>query len=40
MEWAVEMGREAGVVWYREERQIEPHPIQQAPEPGESRYPG
>ena len=40
MEWAVEMGNKSEVAWYREARQVEPHPIQQAPEAGESRYPG
>ena len=33
-------GHEAQVVWYREARQVEPHPSKQGPEPGESRYPG
>ena len=36
---AVEMGQEPEVVWYREEQRLEPHPVQKAPEPGESRYP-
>ncbi len=36
---AAEMGQLAGVVWYPEERRHETHPVQKAPEPGESRYP-
>ena len=35
---AVEMGQHPEVVWYREEQRLETHPIQKAPEPGESRY--
>ena len=35
----VEMGQEPEVVWYREEQRLEPHPIQKAPEPGESGHP-
>lgn len=35
---AVEMGRRPEVFWYREEQRVEPHPLQKAPEPGESRY--
>jgi len=38
-EKAVGMGRMAEVVWYPEERRIETHPVQKAPEPGESRHP-
>lgn len=37
--WAIDMGRRPEVAWYREEQQIEPHPLQKAPEPDESRYP-
>jgi hypothetical protein len=36
---AVVMGYQPGVVWYREEQRVEPHPLQRAPEPGEERYP-
>jgi hypothetical protein len=36
---AVEMGRYPEVVWYREEQRVEPHPLQQAPGPGECRHP-
>lgn len=36
---AIEMGQQPEVVWYREEQRIEPHPLQKAPEPGESRHP-
>lgn len=36
---AFEMSQRPEVVWYREEQQIEPHPIQKAPEESESRFP-
>lgn len=36
---AIEMGQRPEVVWYREDQQIEPHPIQKAPEENESRFP-
>jgi hypothetical protein len=33
------MGQSPEVVWYQEERRIETHPLQKAPEPGERRHP-
>ena len=36
---ALEMGVEPEVVWYREDRSIEPHPLQKSPEEGEARFP-
>lgn len=35
---AVQFGGRPEVVWYPEDRDIVPHPMQKAPEPGEDRY--
>jgi hypothetical protein len=35
MERAVELGQSPSLAWHAEETQIQPHPIQKAPEPGE-----
>ena len=37
---AVEMGHSSEVVWYREEEQIELHPLQKARDPGEASFQG
>jgi hypothetical protein len=37
---AVEMGQSSEVVWYRAEQQVELHPLQKAPEPGEISHRG
>jgi hypothetical protein len=37
---AVEMGQSPEVVWYREEQQIELHPLQKVRDPGETSYQG
>ena len=37
---AVEMGQSAEVVWYREEQQVELHPLQKDRDPGEISHRG
>ena len=36
---AIEMSQSPEVVWYREQQNTEPHPIQKAPDEGEKRFP-
>jgi hypothetical protein len=38
LQGAVELGRLPQVEWYLEDRQFQPHPIQQAPGPGEKWF--
>ena len=33
---AVELARSPGVTWYQEQQQVQLHPLQKAPEPGET----
>jgi hypothetical protein len=35
---AIEMSQSPEVVWYREEQNTEPHPVQKAPDEGEKRF--
>jgi hypothetical protein len=37
---AVEMGQSPEVVWYREDQQVEVHPLQKARDPGETSLQG
>jgi hypothetical protein len=36
---ALALGRQAGVNWYLEDQDVDLHPTQKAPGPGERRYP-
>jgi hypothetical protein len=37
---AVEMGQSPQVVWYREDQQVELHPLPKARDPGETSFQG
>ncbi len=36
---AIELGCRSEIVWYREEQNVELHPLQKTPEEGEKRFP-